>query len=263
MRVRVGDETVDAYCPTTTRIGGLSAADLLGAQVPCLLSVPPCCPGRPQRRTRFTVEAISLDAPEAPAPSWVGINQTDTNRYMEHFLSSGALPALCRMPGRLQREQQLGICRIDFLYEGRDALEVKTPLSAFPLERIGNPHLLQALAASKKKNYLGRTDVTRFLRHLDALQHALAAQRRALGLRARPRKAAARQPGEPRAAVLHCHLLDAPPPSLASDPGETPTRAAVRARIMSALRAGIELWQVNLLVDEEGVTLQKYFPILK
>ena len=25
---------------------------------------------------------------------------------MEHFLSSGALPALCRMPGLLQREQQ-------------------------------------------------------------------------------------------------------------------------------------------------------------
>lgn len=35
MRVRVGGETLDAYCPTTTRIGGLSAVDLLGAQV-CL-----------------------------------------------------------------------------------------------------------------------------------------------------------------------------------------------------------------------------------
>lgn len=34
--------------------------------------------------------------------------------------------------------------RIDFLYERRDALEVKTPLSAFPRERIGNPRLLQA-----------------------------------------------------------------------------------------------------------------------
>ena len=34
MRVRLGGETVDAYCPTTTRIGGLSAADLLGAEVP-------------------------------------------------------------------------------------------------------------------------------------------------------------------------------------------------------------------------------------
>lgn len=33
MRVRLGDETVEAHCPTTTRIGGLSAADLLGAEV--------------------------------------------------------------------------------------------------------------------------------------------------------------------------------------------------------------------------------------
>lgn len=37
---------------------------------------------------------------------------------------------------------QVGSSRIDFLYEGRDALEVKTPLSPFPLERIGNPYLL-------------------------------------------------------------------------------------------------------------------------
>ena len=33
MRVRLGSETVEAHCPTTTRIGGLSAADLLGAEV--------------------------------------------------------------------------------------------------------------------------------------------------------------------------------------------------------------------------------------
>ena len=33
MRVRLDDETVEAHCPTTTRIGGLSAADLLGAEV--------------------------------------------------------------------------------------------------------------------------------------------------------------------------------------------------------------------------------------
>lgn len=39
-------------------------------------------------------------------------------------------------------EIQVGSSRIDFLYEGRDALEVKTPLSPFPLERIGNPYLL-------------------------------------------------------------------------------------------------------------------------
>ncbi len=41
-----------------------------------------------------------------------------------------------------RRRAQLGMSRIDFLYEGRDAVEVKTPLNAFPLDRIGNPHLL-------------------------------------------------------------------------------------------------------------------------
>ncbi len=171
-------------------------------------------------------------------------------RYVEHFLSSGALGMVCRMPGRLQREQQvrcplpvqpsavpawlacrgrgrarwrgrqpvvaggmlsaetvtvrgacmspglahkelgckpvrckskggcdcarpdrpdpactiactlpdaqaplrraqLGMSRIDFLYEGRDAVEVKTPLNAFPLDRIGNPHLLRVRARAR------------------------------------------------------------------------------------------------------------------
>ena len=71
---------------------------------------------------------------------------------------------------------------------------------------------------------------------------------RSAGLPERPSKTAARQPGEPRAAVLHCHLLDAPAPTLAAEPWEreTKTRAAVRARVVSALRAGIELWQARL-----------------
>lgn len=48
-------------------------------QVPCLVSVPASGPRRAQRRTHFTVEAVSLDAPDAPEPSWVGINQTAAN----------------------------------------------------------------------------------------------------------------------------------------------------------------------------------------
>jgi len=55
-------------------------------------------------------------------------------------------------------------------------------------------------------------------------------------------------PGEPRAAVLHCHLMDAPAPSLARAAADTPVRAAVRERIMRAVRAGVELWQARHLL---------------
>lgn len=46
-------------------------------QMPCLLSVPV---STAKRRTLFTVEAVSLDAPGTMTPSWIGINQKAANR---------------------------------------------------------------------------------------------------------------------------------------------------------------------------------------
>lgn len=43
----------------------------------------------PPRKTQFTVEAVSLDDPSQPIKTWIGVNQTAANRYVEHFLRTG------------------------------------------------------------------------------------------------------------------------------------------------------------------------------
>ncbi|ALV45086.1 hypothetical protein MB46_05760 [Arthrobacter alpinus] len=53
--VEIDGEQVSCHCPTTGRIGNLVLDDL-----PCLLSLS----RNPQRKTPFTVEAISVDPPE-------------------------------------------------------------------------------------------------------------------------------------------------------------------------------------------------------
>lgn len=71
-----GDEYI-CHCPTTSRIGNLN---LTGR--PCLLSRSTA----PNRRTPYTVEAISLNRPGDSEKSWIGINQNAANRYVEHYL---------------------------------------------------------------------------------------------------------------------------------------------------------------------------------
>lgn len=80
MQVDCNGESYHCHCPTTGRVGNL---DLTGR--PCLLS----SSGNLARKTAFTVEAISLNRPEDPNKSWIGINQNTANRYVEYFLRNG------------------------------------------------------------------------------------------------------------------------------------------------------------------------------
>ncbi|MCI8306139.1 MAG: DNA/RNA nuclease SfsA, partial [Enterorhabdus sp.] len=65
------------HCPAVSRIGDL---DLTGR--PCLVSDS----HNPQRKLPLTVEAFSLQQPDAAEKQWIGINQNASNRYVEHFL---------------------------------------------------------------------------------------------------------------------------------------------------------------------------------
>ena len=73
MTIEAEGQNAKAHCPTTTRIGDI---DIAGR--PCLLSKSK----DPNRKTLYTVEAISLNRPEDNEKAWIGINENAANRYV-------------------------------------------------------------------------------------------------------------------------------------------------------------------------------------
>jgi sugar fermentation stimulation protein A len=209
----------DCHCPTTGTIGDVVLKDM-----PCLLS-------RSQstaRKTAFTVEAVSFDQPSAVARSWVGINQNAANRYVEHFLRTGAFANMVGQSGEVLREQRLGHSKIDFL-AGSTYVEVKTPLHDLQLS-LGD-HI-----ARRKVPEFNSYD--RFVRHIGEIADSLAAGRRAV--------------------LLVCFVYDnpgfkAPPRHRKSD--------FVKKMVGRAVRKGIRIWQVNFDLGADGVRLARHFDI--
>jgi sugar fermentation stimulation protein A len=210
MFVKAGNKVLRCHCPTTGRLG---AFELKG--LPCLYSTAT----NAKRKTAYTVEAISTSL---TSKSWIGINQTAANRYIEFFLNHGVLSSIAK--GTVRREVKLGRSRIDFLV-GDAYVEVKTPLIMLP----GSPRI-----ARVKQSRFDSFD--RLIRHMKELRGSLA--------------------GGMRAVILLCYLYDA-------KPFKPPRRNNTNSKILSAARAaeeaGVERWQVNLQVDEEGVTPIRYF----
>jgi sugar fermentation stimulation protein A len=213
MTVRARGRTIRCHCPTTGRLGDLRIAD-----IPCLFSRA----SGDARKTRGTVEAISLDPPEKQRKSWVGINQTAANRYIEFFLRAGSMPEIASGPVR--REVRLGASRIDFLV-GSTYVEVKTPLIILPLA-----------AGAKREGHSRFDSFDRLIKHMGELGSAL-------------------REGN-RAAILMCYLYDAepfkPPPM---DSHNAPVILAAKR----ATELGVERWQVNLRVEADGVRMLRYF----
>jgi sugar fermentation stimulation protein A len=209
IEVDLDGQVVPCHCPTTGRIGNLVLDGL-----PCLLSDSHSA----TRKTRYTVEAIAVDI-VAPDPMWIGINQNAANRYIEAALTSGALDRIVPVD-TVQREQALGLSRLDFLVNGNTYVEVKTPLQNLQIA-------LPAGTATRKQPPFNATD--RLVRHITELGHSL--------------------PDNQRAVMLLCFLYDNP----GFQPEASTRRHAVAARVAAAIAQGVEIWQTNLLIDPSGV----------
>jgi len=213
MVVRTGGHAIRCHCPTTGRLGDVSLSGLR-----CLYSDAPRLSGR---KTAHTVEAVSVDR-SGRARSWIGINQTAVNGYIEFFIKNGQLPNIAR--GVPKREVRLGGSRIDFRVGGT-YVEVKTPLITLPAPK------------SVERVRHGRFDsFDRMIRHMTELRES-----RLLGR---------------RAVMAMCYLYDAkpfrPPP-----PDRTNSRIFEAARL--AEESGVETWQVNMRVDRKDVRVIRYF----
>ncbi len=93
MEVELDGELYKCHCPSTGRIGSIRFEG-----IPCLLSR-----ASTPRKTPYTVEAISLDPPDARRKQWIGINQTRANDFVAFFLGGGAFSEM--LPGRRQGRQ--------------------------------------------------------------------------------------------------------------------------------------------------------------
>lgn len=122
MNCRIGDDEFLCHTPATGRIGLF----LPGGR-PVLLSRAK----NPERRTKYTVEAISLSKPEDPHKEWIGINQAKSNDFIAWMISTGQMDRLVKFDkeqSELHREVKIGDSRLD-LRVGNTFIEIKTPLA--------------------------------------------------------------------------------------------------------------------------------------
>jgi sugar fermentation stimulation protein A len=213
MNVTVDGKLEKCHCPSTGRIGNLIFED-----IPCLLSKSK----NAERKTKYTVEAFSLDPVRKANKSWIGINQTKANEYVEFFLRSGLLRPMTGKIKTVKREVALGKSRIDFLVNGKDYLEVKTPLMLIPTEGHKN----------YKENKAPFTSFDRMIRHFDDVSGSIS--------------------GDSRAIFLLCNIYDAKP--FVVPKSEIADPKIIRAARRAA-RRGLENWQINLRIKKDGIDL--------
>lgn len=119
--VNLNGALVEAHCPSGGTIAGIPRKNF--SNIKCLLSD---CGMRMNRRTRYTVEAISLD----DGRTYMGINQTKSNHYVHQFLQDEEVQQALMIAGPVAREKRLGDSRIDFKVDNC-YLEVKTMVAEY------------------------------------------------------------------------------------------------------------------------------------
>ena len=216
MLVDVCGKQVSCHCPTKGRIGNIDVAGR-----PCLLSAS----SNPERKTPYTVEAISLNDPETEDKSWIGINQNAANRYVEHYLRNGGLSDVIGT-GEVQRERFLGQSKLDFLV-GDNYLEVKTPLQHL---QVDIPDYIRV----KKTAPFSSTD--RMTRHMQELAGSLQSHQKAV--------------------LLIVFIYDNPGFRVVE---RSTNYDEVKRIVDECVSKGVEIWQANFSIDRERVRLERHF----
>ncbi len=181
----------------------------------------------PNRKTPYTVEAISLNQPEDPNKSWIGINQNAANRYVEHYLRNDSFADMVgSLNANIQREKFLGFSKLDFLV-GDTYLEVKTPLQQL---QVDIPEYIKI----KKVTPFSSTD--RFVKHITELANSLQNHQRAI--------------------LLTCFIYDNPGFEVIK---RSTNYEQVRKAVNNAVSKGVETWQVNFQITPTKIRMLNYF----
>lgn len=216
MLVEVDGRVERCHCPCISSIGHI---ELQGR--PCLL----WDSQNPKRKTRYTVKAVSLNRPEDKRKQWFGIDQTESNRYVEFYLRQNAFPEMVNTKNQeVLREQWIGNSRLDFKV-GDTYLENKTIL------RLDMP--IPDYIQTRKKQKPKLSD--HFYKHIRELRDSLQTHERAILL----------------GTFLYdngTNLTEDADESKYSDVGEI-------------LSSGVESWQINFKITTKEVKLISYHRI--
>ena len=215
--VEINGNVEKVHCPTTGRIGDIDLKNIAG-----LLSTS----DNPKRKTKYTLEAISVSNPDRKNKKWVGINQIASNKYIEFFLKKHLMDNMLPEYDEIRREVRLGKSKLDFL-AGDTYLEVKTPLQTLQIEYDTD-------IKTKKVTSFSSTD--RFIKHINELADSLESNEKAILLNTF-------QYDNPGYEILN--------PSTNYD--------EVSANVDKCIEKGLEIWQVNMNIDPEGVELIGYW----
>ncbi len=218
MMVEINGKIERCHCPSTDQIASIVFQD-----IPCLISE---LDDR-KRKTKFTVEAISLDKKEKQNKNWIGINQTKTNEYIEFFLKSNQLNNIFQEIKKIKREVKLNNSRIDFLVNDKDFLEVKTLLKDIPSENHPN--------YKRRESKFNSFD--RITKHFNDLSESIKKDSRAI--------------------LLLCYLYNSKPFVV---PKENPAEKIIKTAKRASSK-GLEQWQINLKIDKKGIELINYFKL--
>lgn len=215
--VDINGEEVEAHCPTGGIIAGISRKNI--KDLPCLISDHGI---NNYRRTRYTVEAISLD----DGKTYMGINQTKSNRYVEEFLKDKEVSIKLNISDSIKREKKLGNSRIDFKVDDC-YIEVKTMVAEYYCE-----------PSDKLKPLMKQThpSVERMQKHINELANEIITH-------------------NSRAVIISVFQYDAP---TFEPPVDDPVYAEFVEDLKSAKEAGLKQYQMNIRITEEYVELIKF-----
>lgn len=213
MDVEIGKKLEKCHCPSTGRIGNIFFSD-----IPCLLSKATT----ENRKTSHTVEAISIDNRK----TWIGINQTAINGYVEHFLKTNQLTGIAPPNSSVMREQTLGASRLDFRV-GNTFIEIKMPLMFLPVGPT-----TESVKHSKFNSF------DRLIKHFTELGNCM------------------RNNGN--AVMILCFMYDAPQFQI---PPMSERNKIIADAVFQAVDSGVKILQMNLGIDKNEVSLIKYFDI--
>ena len=205
---------VEAHCPSGGTIAGIPRK--LMTQLPCLLSDHG---DNTTRRTRYTVEAISLDN----GHTYMGINQTASNHYVHQFLQNEDVQSVLNINGPVAREKKLGNSRIDFKVNDT-YIEVKTMVAEYYGKASKQ---LRALMKPQEPS------VERMQKHIRELTHEVSAH-------------------ESKAIMLTVFQYDAPK---FEPPVDNPKYAEFVKDLQVAKASGVRQVRMNLRITNKYVEL--------